>query len=95
MNLLMIDNYDSFTFNIVQYFGELGARVSTLRNDETTLEDLQARFARGEFSRLCISPGPCAPAQAGVSVAAIRHFAGKVPILGVLRDRRASCRERV
>ncbi|AKU67102.1 anthranilate synthase [Ottowia sp. oral taxon 894] len=83
MNLLMIDNYDSFTFNIVQYFGELGARVSTLRNDETTLEDLQARFARGEFSRLCISPGPCAPAQAGVSVAAIRHFAGKVPILGV------------
>ena len=83
MNLLMIDNYDSFTFNIVQYFGELGARVSTLRNDETTLEDLQARFARGEFSRLCISPGPCAPAQAGVSVAAIRHFAGKAPILGV------------
>ena len=83
MNLLMIDNYDSFTFNIVQYFGELGARVSTLRNDETTLEDLQARFARGEFSRLCISPGPCAPAQAGVSVSAIRHFAGKVPILGV------------
>ena len=74
MNLLMIDNYDSFTFNIVQYFGELGARVSTLRNDETTLEDLQARFARGEFSRLCISPGPCAPAQAGVSVAAIRHL---------------------
>ena len=83
MNLLMIDNYDSFTFNIVQYFGDLGARVSTLRNDETTLEDLQARFARGEFSRLCISPGPCAPAQAGVSVSAIRHFAGKVPILGV------------
>ena len=83
MKLLMIDNYDSFTYNIVQYFGELGAQVQTLRNDEVTLEQLDAMFQRGEFERLCISPGPCSPAEAGVSVAAIRHFAGKLPILGV------------
>ncbi len=83
MKLLMIDNYDSFTYNIVQYFGELGAEVSTLRNDGVTLDELQARFERGEFERLCISPGPCSPAEAGVSVAAIQHFAGKLPILGV------------
>ena len=83
MKLLMIDNYDSFTYNIVQYFGELGAEVSTLRNDGVTLDELQARFERGEFERLCISPGPCSPAEAGVSVAAIRHFAGRLPILGV------------
>ena len=83
MKLLMIDNYDSFTFNIVQYFGELGAQVTTLRNDEVTLDELDALFQRGEFERLCISPGPCSPAEAGVSVAAIRHFAGRLPILGV------------
>ena len=83
MKLLMIDNYDSFTYNIVQYFGELGAQVTTLRNDEVTLDELQAMHQRGEFDRLCISPGPCSPAEAGVSVAAIRHFAGKLPILGV------------
>ena len=83
MKLLMIDNYDSFTYNIVQYFGELGAQVTTLRNDEVTLDELQAMFARGGFERLCISPGPCSPAEAGVSVAAIQHFAGKLPILGV------------
>ena len=83
MRLLMIDNYDSFTYNIVQYFGELGAAVTTLRNDEVTLDELQALFARGEFERLCISPGPCSPNEAGVSVAAIQHFAGKLPILGV------------
>jgi len=83
VKLLMIDNYDSFTFNIVQYFGELGAEVTTLRNDEVTLDALQALFQRGAFERLCISPGPCSPAEAGVSVAAIRHFAGKLPILGV------------
>ena len=83
MKLLMIDNYDSFTFNIVQYFGELGTEVTTLRNDEVTLEQLDAMFQRGEFERLCISPGPCSPAEAGVSVAAIQHFAGKLPILGV------------
>jgi anthranilate synthase component 2 len=83
MRLLMVDNYDSFTFNIVQYFGELGAEVTTLRNDEVTLDELQAMFQRGEFARLCISPGPCSPAEAGVSVAAIQHFAGKLPVLGV------------
>ncbi len=83
MRLLMIDNYDSFTYNIVQYFGELGAQVTTLRNDEVTLDELQAMHQRGAFDRLCISPGPCSPAEAGVSVAAIRHFAGKLPILGV------------
>lgn len=83
MKLLMIDNYDSFTYNIVQYFGELGAEVTVLRNDEVTLEELDAMFTRGEFDRLCISPGPCSPNEAGVSVAVIRHFAGKLPILGV------------
>ena len=83
MRLLMIDNYDSFTYNIVQYFGELGAQVLTLRNDEVTLDELDARLAAGEFERLCISPGPCSPMEAGVSVPAIRHFAGRVPILGV------------
>ena len=83
MNVLMIDNYDSFTFNIVQYFGELGAQVTVLRNDEVTLEQLNAMFQRGEFDRLCISPGPCSPTEAGVSVVAIQHFAGKLPILGV------------
>ena len=83
MRLLMIDNYDSFTFNIVQYFGELGAEVITLRNDEVTLDELDARFKAGGFERLCISPGPCSPKEAGVSVAAIQHFAGKLPILGV------------
>ena len=83
MKLLMIDNYDSFTYNIVQYFGELGAEVTVLRNDEVTLEELDAMFQRGEFERLCISPGPCSPNEAGVSVAAIQHFAGKLPILGV------------
>ena len=83
MRLLMVDNYDSFTYNIVQYFGELGAEVTVLRNDEVTLEELDAMFTRGEFERLCISPGPCSPNEAGVSVAAIRHFAGKLPILGV------------
>ncbi len=83
MRLLMIDNYDSFTFNIVQYFGELGAQVTVLRNDEVTLDELDAMFQRGELDRLCISPGPCSPNEAGVSVAAITHFAGKLPILGV------------
>ena len=77
--LLMIDNYDSFTFNIVQYFGELGAEVEVFRNDEITLEGIVAR----QPDRLVISPGPCSPAEAGISVAAIQHFAGKLPILGV------------
>ena len=79
MKLLMIDNYDSFTYNIVQYFGELGAEVEVFRNDEITIEGIAARAP----DRLVISPGPCSPAEAGISVAAIRHFAGKLPILGV------------
>jgi anthranilate synthase component II len=83
MKLLMIDNYDSFTFNIVQYFGELGAQVTTLRNDEVTIDGLDQQFKAGKFDRLCISPGPCSPSEAGISVAAIKHFAGKLPILGV------------
>jgi anthranilate synthase component II len=83
MKLLMIDNYDSFTFNIVQYFGELGADVTTLRNDEVTVQELDVQFKAGKFDRLCISPGPCSPNEAGISVAAIKHFAGKLPILGV------------
>jgi len=79
----MIDNYDSFTYNIVQYLGELGADVSVARNDEITLADIDAQLAAGQLDRLVISPGPCSPAEAGISVAAIKHFAGKLPILGV------------
>ncbi|UYO74945.1 aminodeoxychorismate/anthranilate synthase component II [Halomonas qinghailakensis] len=77
--VLMIDNYDSFTFNIVQYLGELGAEVVTYRNDELTLEQIDALAP----THLVISPGPCTPNEAGVSLAAIAHFAGKLPILGV------------
>ncbi len=77
--LLMIDNYDSFTYNIVQYFGELGQDVRVFRNDAITL----AEIARLKPDYLVISPGPCAPAQAGVSLAAIREFAGEIPLLGV------------
>ncbi|MCZ8257294.1 MAG: aminodeoxychorismate/anthranilate synthase component II [Polaromonas sp.] len=77
--LLMIDNYDSFTYNIVQYFGELGAEVEVFRNDEISVADIAAR--RPDL--LVVSPGPCSPAEAGISVEAIRHFAGKLPILGV------------
>jgi anthranilate synthase component 2 len=83
IRLLMIDNYDTFTYNIVQYFGELGAEVEVFRNDEITLDDLEARLQAGQLDRLVISPGPCSPAEAGISVAAIRQFAGRVPILGV------------
>ena len=83
IKLLMIDNYDSFTYNIVQYLGELGAEVEVVRNDEITLDDIDARFKAGQLDRLVISPGPCSPAEAGISVAAIQHFAGKLPILGV------------
>ncbi len=75
----MIDNYDSFTYNLVQYLGELGAAVKVYRNDEVTLGQIAALAPE----RLVISPGPCTPAEAGVSVAAIREFAGKLPILGV------------
>lgn len=79
MRLLMIDNYDSFTFNLVQYFGELGAEVEVFRNDEITIAQIEARRP----DRLVVSPGPCSPAEAGISVEAIQHFAGKLPILGV------------
>jgi anthranilate synthase component II len=79
MKVLMIDNYDSFTFNLVQYLGELGAEVMTHRNDEISLSDIEALAP----DRLVISPGPCSPAEAGISVPAIQHFAGRVPILGV------------
>ena len=77
--LLMIDNYDSFTYNLVQYFGELGEDVRTFRNDEITLEDIEQLNP----TRICISPGPCTPHEAGVSVPVLQHFAGKKPILGV------------
>jgi len=83
MKLLMIDNYDSFTYNIVQYLGELGAEVTVARNDEITLAEIEGRLQAGQLDRLMVSPGPCSPAEAGISVAAIRHFAGKLPILGV------------
>ncbi|GFE61462.1 aminodeoxychorismate/anthranilate synthase component II [Geobacter sp. AOG2] len=77
--LLMIDNYDSFTFNIVQYFGQLGEDVRIFRNDKITLEEIEAL----QPGRLVISPGPCSPSEAGISVRAIKHFAGRIPILGV------------
>ena len=77
--LLMVDNYDSFTFNLVQYFGELGAEVEVFRNDEIDIAGIAAR----QPYLLVISPGPCSPAEAGISVEAIRHFAGKLPVLGV------------
>lgn len=77
--LLMIDNYDSFTYNIVQYFGELGEEVVTVRNDELTIAQIEAMNP----DRICISPGPKSPADAGISVAVLRHFKGKKPILGV------------
>ncbi len=79
MKLLMIDNYDSFTYNLVQYFGELGAQVLVHRNDEISLAEIEAL----QPSHLVVSPGPCSPAEAGISVAAIQHFAGQLPILGV------------
>lgn len=77
--LLMIDNYDSFTYNLVQYFGELGAQVEVFRNDEISV----AGIADRRPDLLVLSPGPCSPAEAGISVEAVTHFAGKLPILGV------------
>jgi len=77
--LLMIDNYDSFTYNLVQYLGELGEEVTVARNDEITLDEI----ARLQPARIVISPGPCTPAEAGVSVPLIERFAGRIPILGV------------
>lgn len=77
--LLMIDNYDSFTYNIVQYFRELGAEVEVYRNDKITVDEIEKKAPR----RLVVSPGPCSPLEAGISVEAIRRLAGKIPILGV------------
>lgn len=77
--LLMIDNYDSFTYNLVQYFGELGQDVHVHRNDEISIEQIEAMNPK----YLVISPGPCSPLEAGISVPAIKHFAGKLPIMGV------------
>ena len=77
--LLMIDNYDSFTYNIVQYFGELNQEVKVVRNDAVTLEDIE----RWQPKYLVIGPGPCSPSEAGISIPAIQHFAGKIPLLGV------------
>ncbi len=77
--LLMIDNYDSFTWNLVQYFGELGEQVRTVRNDAITLDEVAALAP----ARIVISPGPCTPAEAGISLPLIERFAGRVPILGV------------
>jgi anthranilate synthase component 2 len=77
--LLMIDNYDSFTYNLVQYFAELGAEVEVFRNDEITVEQIE----KLKPQHIVVSPGPCTPNEAGISVATINHFAGKIPLLGV------------
>ena len=77
--LLLIDNYDSFTWNLYQYFCELGAQVRVVRNDAITLEEMAAL----PLSHLVISPGPCTPDKSGISMAAIRHFSGRIPVLGV------------
>ncbi|WP_312962496.1 aminodeoxychorismate/anthranilate synthase component II [Stutzerimonas nitrititolerans] len=77
--LLMLDNYDSFTYNVVQYLGELGAEVKVVRNDELSVAEIEALNPE----RIVVSPGPCTPNEAGVSLEVIRHFAGKLPILGV------------
>ncbi|RME87520.1 MAG: aminodeoxychorismate/anthranilate synthase component II [Zetaproteobacteria bacterium] len=77
--ILVIDNYDSFTFNLVQYLGELGARMRVVRNDAITLDEIE----RMQPSHILISPGPCTPNEAGISVAAVERFSGRIPILGV------------
>jgi anthranilate synthase/aminodeoxychorismate synthase-like glutamine amidotransferase len=77
--VFVLDNYDSFTYNLVQYFGELGAEIEVRRNDQVTVTDVEAMHPE----RILVSPGPCTPNEAGISVELIRHFAGKVPILGV------------
>ena len=83
--LLMIDNYDSFTYNVVQYLGELGADVKVIRNDELTIAQIEALNPE----RIVVSPGPCTPNEAGVSLEVINHFAGKLPILGVCLGHRS------
>ncbi len=77
--ILMIDNYDSFTYNLVQYLGELGEDIRVFRNDKTTIDDIE----KMNPERIVISPGPCTPREAGISIDAIKYFAGKIPILGV------------
>ena len=79
MRVLVIDNYDSFTYNLVQYLGELGAEVEVVRNDKATVEELLAR----KPDRLVVSPGPCTPNEAGITLEAIERLAGRIPILGV------------
>lgn len=86
--LLMIDNYDSFTYNVVQYLGELGADVHVIRNDNLTAAEIEAL----KPERIVVSPGPCTPTEAGVSIEAILHFAGKLPILACAWATRASVR---
>lgn len=77
--LLMIDNYDSFTYNVVQYLGELGADVKVVRNDEVTIADIE----KWQPERIVISPGPCTPNESGISLSVVEHFAGKLPLLGI------------
>jgi len=79
VKLVMVDNYDSFTYNLVQYFGELGAAVTVVRNDQVSVEDIAALAP----DKIVISPGPCTPKEAGISVATINRFKGQIPILGV------------
>ena len=79
IKIVMVDNYDSFTYNLVQYFGELGAIVTVVRNDEITIDEINALSP----DKIVISPGPCTPNEAGISVETITHFAGKIPLLGV------------
>jgi len=77
--ILMIDNYDSFTFNLVQYLGELGQKIKVFRNDKITLKEIE----KLKPDHIVISPGPCTPKEAGISISVIKHFAGKIPVLGV------------
>ncbi|MCH7501407.1 MAG: anthranilate/aminodeoxychorismate synthase component II, partial [Nitrospinae bacterium] len=77
--ILMIDNYDSFTYNLVQYMGELGAELEVYRNDRISIEEIEKQAP----SKIVISPGPCTPSKAGISKEVVRHFAGKIPLLGV------------
>lgn len=83
MKVLMLDNYDSFTYNLVQYLGELGAQVETIRNDAITADEILSRPAATRPDRIVISPGPCSPTEAGISVELIQKAAGKIPLLGV------------
>jgi anthranilate synthase/aminodeoxychorismate synthase-like glutamine amidotransferase len=79
--ILLIDNYDSFTYNLYQFIAELGAEIEVIRNDKTTVDEIQSRL--GDFDRIVISPGPCTPSEAGICVPLIQQLAGQIPILGV------------